>query len=76
MKTDRVPLGPVGKVLAAKENGVIGMCVAFFWPLSGAIDELTVSLRKSTGVIIKLPWSYCRNTTDVERDIFLRQTRK
>jgi hypothetical protein len=52
------------------------MCVAFPWPLSGAFDEILVSLRTSTGAIFELPWILVRNATDMERDDFLRQTRK
>lgn len=76
MKTDKVPLGPLGQIFVAKKNGVIGICVASYWPLSGAFNEISVRLRTSTGAIYDLPLILVKKATDKEREDFLRRTRK
>ena len=76
MKMSNVPLGPLGQILVAKESGVIGRCVASFWPLSGAPNEISVRLRTSTGAIHELPLFSVKKAGDKERDNFLRQFRK
>jgi hypothetical protein len=76
MKMSNVPLGSLGQILVAKESGVIGTCVASFWPLSGAPNEISVRLRTSTGAIYELPLFSVKRASDKERDNFLRQARK
>jgi len=63
-------------ILVVNESGVVGRCVASFWPLSGAPDEISVRLRTATGAIHKLPLVSVEKATDSERKDFLRKTRK
>jgi hypothetical protein len=76
MKTSYIPLGPVGKILVAKESGFVGKCVSSFWPVSGEFNKISVNLRTSTDAIYKLPLSSVDTASNSERDDFLQQTRR
>jgi hypothetical protein len=75
MKKSNVPLGPLGQILVAKESGVVGRCVASFWPLSGAPNEISVRMRTSTGAIYEVPLYSTKRASDKQRQDFLRQLR-
>lgn len=74
MKTSNVPLGPLGQIFEIKESGVIGKCVASFWPISGALNEISIKLRTSVGAIYEVPLFLVKRVNDKQRREFLRKS--
>ena len=72
MKMSNVPLGPLGQIFEIKESGVIGKCVASYWPISGASNEISIKLKTSTGAIYKVPLFSAKKANEKKRREFLR----
>ena len=75
MKMSNVPTGPLGHIFKIKESGVMGKCVASYWPNSGAKNEISIKLKSSTGAIYELPLYSVKRASDKQRQDFLRQSR-
>jgi hypothetical protein len=75
MKMSNVPTGPLGQIFEIKEGGIIGKCVASYWPNSGAINEISIKLKTSTGAIYEVPLYSVKRASDKQRRDFLRQSR-
>jgi hypothetical protein len=73
MKMSNVPLGPLGQIFEIKESGVIGKCVASYWPISGASNEISIKLKTLTGAIYEVPLFSVKRATDKQRRYFSRK---
>jgi hypothetical protein len=74
MKMSNVPTGPLGHIFEINESGVIGKCVASYWPNSGAVNEISIKLKTLTGAIYEVPLYSAKRANDKQRQDFLRQS--
>jgi hypothetical protein len=75
VEMSNVPLGPLGQIFEIKKSGVIGKCVASYWPISGASNGVSIKLKTLTGAIYEVPLFSVKRATDKQRQDFLRQSR-